>query len=56
METHQSEEITQIVAEMIEQEWIIFSDESKCYVDLKDLVEGHYTKISSNKTTKSTLK
>lgn len=56
METHQSEEITQVVAELIETNFIIFSAKSTINVDLKDTVEGHYTEISSTETTKSTLK
>jgi len=56
METHQAEEITKAVLEMIEPESIVFSDKSTSYFDLKDIVEGHYTELSSEETTKSTLK
>jgi transposase-like protein len=56
METHQSKDITQAVAVMIDPKCIVFSDKSTSYVDLKDIVEGHYTELSGTETTKSTKK
>lgn len=56
METHQADELNDTVAEMVEPDSIIFSDKSTSYVDLKDIVDGHYTELSSKETTKSTLK
>jgi hypothetical protein len=56
METHQADELTEAVNKMVDESSIIFSDKSTSYVDLKDIVEGHYTELSSEATTKTTLK
>lgn len=56
METHQSKEITQAFGEMIEPKCIVFSDKSTSTIDLKDIMEVHYTELSSKETTKSKLK
>ena len=56
METHQADEVTQKVKDMIEPESIIFSDKSTSYVNIKDIVETHYTELSGEETTKTTLR
>lgn len=56
METHLAEELNEAITEMVDEKSIVFSDKSTSYVDLKDIVEGHYTEISSEETTKTTLK
>lgn len=56
MKSHHADELTETVEEMIETKSIIFSDKSTSYINLKDIVDGHYTEISSNETTKTTLK
>jgi hypothetical protein len=43
METLQSYEITQVVAKMIESEYIVFSDKSINYVVLKNVAQGYNT-------------
>lgn len=56
METHKAEEINDTVTEMVDTSAIIFSDKSTSYTDLKDIVEAHFTELSSEETTKTTLK
>jgi hypothetical protein len=56
IETNQSMEITQAVAVMINPKFIVFSDKSTSYVDLKGIGEGHYTELSGTETTKSKKK
>lgn len=56
MQTHQADEVTQKVKDIIESESIIFSDKSTSYVNIKDIVETHYTELSGEETTKTTLR
>lgn len=56
METHKAEEINDTVSEMTDNSAIIFSDKCTSYTDLEDIVEAHFTEISSEVTTKATLK
>lgn len=56
LDTHQAEELTETVMDFVDTSSIIFSDKSTSYTDLKDIVEGHYTELSSEETTKTTLR
>jgi len=56
LNTHEAKELTETVENVVDKSSIIFSDKSTSYTDLNDLVEGHFTEISSAETTKTTLK
>jgi transposase-like protein len=56
LESHNKEEINQVVVEYINQNAVIFSDKSTSYVDFKELVETHISVKSDKKVTKTTLK
>ena len=56
LDTHQAEELTETVMGFVDTSSIIFSDKSTSYTDLKDMVEAHYTELSSEETTKTTLR
>lgn len=56
LETHNKEEINEIVQENIDEKSIVFSDKSTSYVNIADFVEMHITEKSDKKTTTETLK
>lgn len=56
LESHQSEDINQIVQENVNERSIVFSDQSPSYFDLAKYVEVHITEKSTNHTTANTLR
>jgi transposase-like protein len=56
LQTHLSEEVTNVVSANVDNESIIVSDSSTSYTNFDDIIEAHYTEISSKEVTKSTLK
>lgn len=56
LETHTSEEINEFVKQNIDNQSIVFTDQSTSYVDISDFVELHITEKSNEDTTKTTLK
>jgi len=56
LSSHKSEEIDETVESSIDNETIVFSDESTSYININDFVEGHITEKSSDETTNTTLK
>lgn len=56
LETHNSEEITEIVKKTIHEMSIVFSDKSTSYVDIAEYVDVHISEISDRNTTIDTLK
>lgn len=55
LDNHQADAINTSVLENINQASIVFSDRSKSYIDIADLVEVHISEKSSKQTTKTTL-
>lgn len=56
LETHQANEINELIGESISEKSIVFTDKSTSYVDIADFVELHVTEKSNKQTTKETLK
>lgn len=56
LETQKAESINEYLEENINDMLIVFTDKSKSYVDISDLVEAHYSEQSTKETTNSTLK
>ena len=56
LDTHHSAEIDQAVKEAIDNESIVFTDQSTSYVNIADFVELHITEKSNEQTTKETLR
>jgi len=56
LNTHQANEINNLIDESIEEKSIVFTDKSTSYVDIADFVELHVTEKSNEQTTKETLK
>jgi hypothetical protein len=56
LESHNSEEINQVIKDNINEKSIIFSDKSTSYFDIADIVEIHITEKSSKETTANTLR
>lgn len=56
LESHQKDELNNVVIEYINQNAIIFSDKSTSYVDFAEIVDTHITSKSDKETTKTTLK
>ncbi len=56
LNTHKAEEINQTVQESIDNESIVFTDQSTSYVDIADFVELHITEKSNKETTKESLR
>lgn len=56
LESHDSNEINEVIKENIEEKSIVFSDKSTSYVDIADFAEAHLTEKSSNEVNKTTLK
>lgn len=56
LNTHQANEINNLIDESIEEKSIVFTDKSTSYVDISDLVELHVFEKSNEQTTKETLK
>lgn len=56
LETHTSEEINEFIKQNIDNQSIVFTDQSTSYVDISDFVELHITEKSNEDTTKTTLK
>lgn len=56
LESHQSEDIDQVVQENIDEKSIVFSDQSTSYFDLAKYVEVHITEKSTHHTTAHTLR
>jgi len=55
-ESQKSTEVNEIVEKLVDSQTIVFTDKSTSYVDIEKYVEAHYTELSSNETTKTTLK
>jgi hypothetical protein len=55
-ESQKATEVNQIVEKLVDAQTIVFTDKSTSYVDIAKYVEAHYTELSSNETTKTTLK
>ena len=56
LNTHQSDEINDLVVESIDEKSIVFTDKSTSYLDIAQFVELHVTEKSNKQTTKETLK
>lgn len=56
LETHKASEVNETVEECLDEQSIVFTDQSTSYVDIADFVELHITEKSDEKTTKETLK
>ena len=56
LNNHTKEEINQTIQDNIDQQSIVFTDQSTSYVDIADFVELHITEKSDKQTTKETLK
>jgi transposase-like protein len=56
LDGHDADEITDVVKENVASTTVIVSDMSTSYNNLEQVIEAHYSKISSKLTTKTTLK
>lgn len=56
LDSHKASEVNETVEECLDEQSIVFTDQSTSYVDIADLVELHITEKSDEKTTKETLK
>lgn len=56
LNTHTKEEINDTVQKAIDEQSIVFTDQSTSYVDIANFVELHITEKSDKQTTKETLK
>ena len=56
LNTHQADEINDLMDESIDEKSIVFTDKSTSYVDIADFVELHVSEKSNQQTTKETLK
>jgi hypothetical protein len=56
MQTHESEEIDDLVKNELDNQTIVFSDMSTSYINIDDYVEAHLIEKSSEETTVTTLK
>jgi transposase-like protein len=56
LNTHHKEEINEVVQKSIDEQSIVFTDQSTSYVDISNFVELHITEKSDKQTTKETLK
>lgn len=56
LNTHHKEEINETIQKAIDEQSIVFTDQSTSYVDIADFVELHITEKSDKQTTKETLK
>ncbi len=56
LDTHKANEVNETVEECLDNQSIVFTDQSTSYVDIADFVELHITEKSDEKTTKETLK
>lgn len=53
---HKKDAINKTISENIDEQAIVFSDKSKTYIDIADLVEIHIMEKSTKETTKETLR
>lgn len=56
LNTHTKEEVNDTVQKAIDEQSIVFTDQSTSYVDIANFVELHITEKSDKQTTKETLK
>lgn len=56
LESHNSEEINQVIKDNINEKSILFSEKSTSYFDIADIVEIHITEKSTKETTATTLR
>ena len=56
LSSHQKEEINDTLQQIMDNECIVFTDQSTSYVDIADFVELHITEKSDENTTKDTLR
>jgi transposase-like protein len=56
LNSHQADEIDEMIQHNINEKSIVFSDKSKSYVNIEDYVETHYMEKSTVQTTITTLK
>ena len=56
LNSHQKEEVNDTIQQIIDNECIVFTDQSTSYVDIADFVELHITEKSDENTTKDTLR
>jgi transposase-like protein len=56
LDTHKSESINETIQESLDEKCIVFSDQSKSYVDISEYVEVHIEEKSSPETTVTTFK
>lgn len=56
LNSHEKEEINESLQQMIDNECIVFTDQSSSYVDIANFVELHITEKSNEQTTKETLR
>jgi len=54
--THKKKDVNQEVSSTIEEQSIVFSDQSTSYIDIEDFVEMHITEKSTPSTTKTFLR
>ena len=56
LSSHKAEQINQTIKESIDEQSIVFTDQSTSYVDIADFVEMHVTYKSNKQTTEENLK
>lgn len=56
VEGHQKGAINQVIAENLDERSIVFTDQSKSYIDIAKYVDVHITEKSSKKVTSTTLR
>lgn len=56
MQSHKKDEVNELIPKNLDDQSIVFSDQSNSYIDIADYVEMHVTEMSSMETTKTTLK
>jgi len=56
LDNHKKDAVEEAITNNIDEQSIVFSDKSKSYIDIADLVETHIMEKSSKETTNTTLK
>lgn len=56
LKDHESEHISNLISESLDEKSIVFSDRSTSYIDISDFVELHITEKSDKQTTTETLR
>ena len=56
LDNHKKDAVEEAITKNIDEQSIVFSDKSKSYIDIANLVEAHIMEKSSKETTNTTLK